>query len=336
HTVVLSDIAANCSADNASKTATVVAGATATVAFSITCTAIPPTVGSIRVTTTTTGTNPDADGYQFAIDGGTAQHIDPSGAVTVPDIPTGGHRVVLSNVAANCSVAGGTSKNVTVAEGQTAEAAFAIDCPAPQPSASRSTVLASPKDIGAGTGSSTVTVTVRDPGGEPLSGIPVSITATGDANTITPVSPTTDQEGKATFSFSSTVAGKKTVTATAGGVILEDTEVITVFMLSSITEITSISPETSSSGGDITVTVKVTGDGESVPTGTVAVFSLKETGGCDAAPLGSDGVATCTFRLTVVGTHSINAAYSGDDIYEDSSDSQDHVVTATSNQRASR
>ena len=136
HTVVLSNIAANCSADNPSKTATVTAGATATVAFTITCTAIPPAVGSIHVTTNTTGSNPDADGYQFAIDGGTAQHIDPTGAVTVPGIPTGARRVVLSNVAANCSVAGGTSKNVTVTEGQTAEAAFAIDCPAPQPSAS--------------------------------------------------------------------------------------------------------------------------------------------------------------------------------------------------------
>ena len=126
HTAVLSDIAANCSADNASKTATVTAGTTATVAFTITCTAIPPAVGSIHVTTNTTGSNPDADGYQFAIDAGTAQHIDPSGAATVPGIPTGAHRVVLSNVAANCSVAGGTSKNVTVSRGQTAEAAFAI------------------------------------------------------------------------------------------------------------------------------------------------------------------------------------------------------------------
>src|SRR6185312_11775177 len=154
----------------------------------------------------------------FAIDGRTAQHIDPAGAVTVSGIPTGAHRVVLSNVAANCSVAGGTSKSVTVTEGQAAEAAFAIDCPAPQPSASRSIVLASPKDIGAGAGASTITVTVKDGGDEPLSGVPVSITATGEGNTITPVSPTTDQEGKATFTFSSTVAGKKTLTATAGGV----------------------------------------------------------------------------------------------------------------------
>jgi hypothetical protein len=189
-------------------------------------------------------------------------------------------------------------------------------------------VLANPKSIAAGTGSSTITVTVKGPGGELLSGISVTAASSGTGNTITPVSATTDQEGKAVFTFSSTVAGNKTITATAGGVVLEDTEVITVFMLPSTTQITSISPEPSSSGEDITVTVTVTGEGGGVPTGTVAVFSLLETGGCDAAPLDSNGVATCTFPLTVVDTHSINAVYSGDGQFEDSSDSQAHEVAA--------
>ena len=338
HTVVLSNVASNCSADNAAETATVAAGATATVAFTISCTAIPPTVGSIHVTTSTTGSNPDANGYQFTIDGGAAQAIGASGEATVNNALAGSHSVVLSDVASNCTVTGGATKTVTVAGGQTAEAAFVIDCPAPQPSASRSIVLANPKSIGAGTGSSTITVTVKGPGGELLPGISVTLASSGQGNTITPELGTTDQAGKAVFTFSSTVAGNKTITATAGGVILEDTEVITVFMLHSTTEITSISPEPSSSGDDITVTVKVTGEGGDVPTGTVAVFSFLETGGCDAAPLNSDGVATCTFPLTVADTHSINAVYSGDDQFEDSSDSQDHVVTGpvTSNQRASK
>ncbi len=338
HTVVLSNVASNCSADNASQTVTVVAGATATVAFTITCTAIPPTVGSIHVTTSTTGSNPDANGYRFTIDGGGAQPIGASGEATVNNVLPGSHSVVLSDVASNCTVNGGATKTVTVAGGQTVEAAFVIDCPAPEPSASRSIVLANPKSIGAGAGSSTITVTVKGPAGELLPGIAVTLASSGQGNTITPESGTTDQAGKAVFTFSSTVAGNKTITATAGGVILGDTEVITVFMLHSTTAITSISPEPSSSGDDITVTVKVTGEGGGVPTGTVAVFSFLETGGCDDAPLNSGGVATCTFPLTVADTHSINAVYSGDDQFEDSSDSQDHVVTGpvTSNQRASK
>ena len=340
HTAVLSEIASNCSADNASKTATVTAGATATVAFTITCTAIPPAVGSVRVTTTTTGSNPDADGYQFAIDAGTAQHIDPTGSLTVPGIPTGSHRVVLSNVAANCSVAGGTSENVTVTEGQITEAAFAIDCPAPQPSASRSSVVAAPKDIPVGTGSSTITVTVKDAGGALLPGITVTPTSSGDGNTLTPVSATTDQQGKAVFTFASTVAGNKTITATAGGVILNDTEVITVFQRGSTTDITSITPEPSTTSEGFDVTVKVTAEGGGTPTGTVAVFSFAVQGGCDAAPLDDEGIATCSFPTTPAGTYRIEAAYSGDDQFEDSSDpdGEQHVVVepATSNQRAAR
>jgi hypothetical protein len=326
HTVVLSNISANCTADNTTKTATVTTGATATVAFSITCTAMAPTLGSIHVTTNTTGTNPDANGYQFTIDGGAAQAIGATSAATVNNVLVGPHTVALSDVASNCTVNGGSTKSVTVAAGQTAEAAFVINCTAPQPSASRSIVLANPKSIGAGTGSSTITVTVKDPGGELLPGISVTPASSGTGNTITPISATTDQEGKAVFTFSSTVAGNKIITATAGGVILEDTEVITVLMLPSTTEITDISPEPSSSGEDITVTVKVTGEGGGVPTGSVAVFSLLETGGCDNAPLNSDGVATCTFPLSVVDTHSINAVYSGDGQFQDSSDSKNHVV----------
>jgi hypothetical protein len=199
-------------------------------------------------------------------------------------------------------------------------------------------VLANPRSILVATGSSTITVTVRDAGGGAVSGVPVSITASGAGNTITPASSTSDQEGKATFSFSSTVAGNKTITATAGGVTLNDTEVITVIMQGSSTEITSIAPEPSSPSEGFQVTVRVTGEGGGIPTGTVAVFSFQIQGGCDAAPLNSEGIATCSFPASPAGTYTIGAAYSGDDQFEDSSDSKEHVVAepGTSAQRASR
>ena len=70
----------------------------------------------------------------------------------------------------------------------------------------------------------------------------------------------------------------------------------------------------------------------------VNVFSFALTGGCDNVPLNGDGVATCTFPASPPGTYRIEAAYSGDDQFEESSGSTDHVVVApaTSNQRASR
>jgi Big-like domain-containing protein len=326
HTVQLSGVAPNCAVDDASKEATVTAGATATVAFTITCTEIPPAVGSIRVSTTTSGANPDPDGYQFAVDGGSNHAIGVSASQTITDATPGSHTVVLSGVAANCTVGGGPSKTVSVTAGQTAQAAFQITCPSTGPSASRSSMLADPKVIATGA-NSTITVTVRDADGAALAGVPVTLTASGTGNTITAVSPTTNAEGKATFTFRSTVADDKTITAKAGGVTLNDTEVITVFVRSSTTTITSIDPEPSTAGQSIRVTVTVSGQGGGTPTGTVNVSSDQETGGCTAAPL-NNGTATCDFVLSMVGQQTIRAAYSGDGQFDESTTSAQHQVNA--------
>jgi large repetitive protein len=330
HTVTLSGVASNCSvAEGTTASTSVAPGVVSDVSFSITCSAIPPTVGSIRVTTATTGPNQDADGYRFAIDGGSAQAIGVNATATVDNLPAGTHRVRLSGLSPNCTLAASASREVPVTGGQTADVTFSITCVPPAPSAARSVVLANPKSVPTGA-TSTITVTVKDASGGLLAGVAVSLSSTGTGNTITAVSSTTDAKGVATFTFSSSVAENKTITATAGGVVLSDTEVITVIQHGSTTEITGISPETSTVGEDITVTVQVTGEGGGIPTGTVAIFSFEETGGCDDAPLNGEGIATCTFPLNVVGAHTIQAAYSGDDQFADSSDpdGQAHEVVA--------
>ncbi|HVQ47209.1 MAG TPA: Ig-like domain-containing protein, partial [Gemmatimonadales bacterium] len=122
-----------------------------------------------------------------------------------------------------------------------------------------------------------------------------------------------------------------------GGVALTNTEVITVIMQGSVTEVT-IAPEPSTSAESFTATVRVSSSGAGTPTGTVNVFSFALTGGCDNVPLNGDGVATCTFPASPPGTYRIEAAYSGDDQFEESSGSADHVVVApaTSNLRAAK
>jgi hypothetical protein len=104
-----------------------------------------------------------------------------------------------------------------------------------------------------------------------------------------------------------------------------------------VTQVT-IAPEPSTSAQGFTATVRVSSRGEGTPTGTVNVFSFALTGGCDNVPLNGDGVATCDFPASPPGTYRIEAAYSGDDQFEESSGSADHevVAPATSNQRASR
>jgi len=332
HTIQLSDVAGNCTVDNgSSRNVSVSPGAAAIVNFNVTCAVIPPTTGSIRVTTATTGSSPDPDGYRFAIDGGSGRSIDVNDTQTVGDVSVGPHTVVLSNVASNCDVAGGASKNVSVTAGQTVEASFSVTCASTGPSASRSTILADPKII-ATAATSTVTVTVKDADGAVLPNINVVPSATGSGNTFTPTSATTNQNGVATFTFSSTVAGDKTISATAGAVSLTDTEVISVFARSSTIEITEDNNDPSAPGEEITVKWSVTVTGPGTPTGTVDIFSLEEAGaGCSVAV----GAGQCTFALNTSGLQHLQANYSGDGQFLESSDAdgEEHTVSAPSASR---
>jgi len=134
HTVVLSGIAANCSVSGGtSQTVTVTAGQTVTATFTVSCPTPPPPTGSLTVTTSTSGGTPDPDGYSFAVDGGSSQAIGINASATVNGLTAGSHTVVLSGLAANCSVSGGTSRTVTVTAGQTVTATFTVSCPTPPP-----------------------------------------------------------------------------------------------------------------------------------------------------------------------------------------------------------
>ena len=95
------------------------------------------------------------------------------------------------------------------------------------PSGSQSSVSADPGSFEAGNGSSTIRVTVRDAQGTPVSGVTVVLSVSGGGNTITQPG-TTNSDGVATGSFTSTEAGDKTVSATAGGVAIQQTATVTV------------------------------------------------------------------------------------------------------------
>ena len=89
------------------------------------------TTGNLTATTSTTGSNLDPDGYTVTVDGTTSQPIATNGNVTFNNLAAGNHTVVLSGVATNCTVGGGTSQTVTVPPGGTATATFAATCTAP-------------------------------------------------------------------------------------------------------------------------------------------------------------------------------------------------------------
>jgi hypothetical protein len=91
--------------------------------------------------------------------------------------------------------------------------------PAAIAGAPHSTLQASPSSVVAdGAAVATVTFTARDGFDNPLPGVGVALSATGLANVLTPVMGSTDASGVLIAQWSSTYAGSKSVTATAGPV----------------------------------------------------------------------------------------------------------------------
>lgn len=87
-----------------------------------------PTTGDLTVTTTTTGSSLDPDGYTVTVDNANSQPIPANGAVTFSGLPAGDHTVLLSGVAGNCTVSGPNPQTVTVPAGAAVTASFAVSC----------------------------------------------------------------------------------------------------------------------------------------------------------------------------------------------------------------
>lgn len=87
------------------------------------------------------------------------------------------------------------------------------------PNAAFSTFRVVPNALTVG-GTTSITLTVQNFQGNPLAGYPVSITSTGSQNVGLPASGNTNGSGVFTATLASIYAEMKTVTATAGGVVL--------------------------------------------------------------------------------------------------------------------
>jgi len=127
HTIALSDASANCTIEGeSSRSFTVPAGGTVSVAYTITCSAA---TGSLSVTAVTSGSAPDGNGYTVSIDGGAPQRIGPDATVTIGELTPGAHTVLLGDLTANCTVPE-ESIEVTVAAAQTVSVTFNVTCTA--------------------------------------------------------------------------------------------------------------------------------------------------------------------------------------------------------------
>jgi hypothetical protein len=126
HTIEMRGLAPRCSVEGMNpRTVTISPGQTTTVSVSIVCTAA---VGSIRVTSTTTGSSPDSDGYTVTVDGVERGPLQLNSEATYEDLAPGAHTVALGDLASNCVVDGDNPRGMLVVPGSTVVAAFAVTC----------------------------------------------------------------------------------------------------------------------------------------------------------------------------------------------------------------
>jgi protocatechuate 3,4-dioxygenase beta subunit len=209
---------------------------------------------------------------------------------------------------------------------------FNVTAPPPPVSATLSDVDVNPASIAAGE-SSTITVTVKDAQGAGLSGVTVSLAATGSGNTLGQPGPT-DASGVTTGTLSSTVPGTKTITATAGGTTLADQPAVTVSAgpPNPIQSTVTASPTRILADlGTSTITVRVR-DAYGNPVSGVAVAldanpasgtNLTQPGNTDA-----NGLATGSLSSSVPGDKIVSASANGTPL------SQTATVTVTNEQVA--
>jgi hypothetical protein len=91
---------------------------------------LPPTTGTLQVTTTTTGDEPDPDGYTVRLDGGEGQAIGVAATIERSELePRADHTLLLEGLAPNCSVEE-NPRTVPITAGQTTTTTFAVVCTA--------------------------------------------------------------------------------------------------------------------------------------------------------------------------------------------------------------
>jgi Tol biopolymer transport system component len=90
---------------------------------------VEPSIGILEITVSTSGPEPDPDGYVVRVDDEPERTIDAGAALHISDV-IGEHAVRLDGVAANCLVSGENPRTVRITAGDTVAVTFAITCSA--------------------------------------------------------------------------------------------------------------------------------------------------------------------------------------------------------------
>lgn len=126
YTVTLAGTSANCQITSTNpRSVTVESNRITVITFTVVCTA---RTGSVRVTTTTTGSGLDPDGYTATVIDGPSQPVGTHASVTIANVREGQRFVTLTGVAPNCAIAGADTSTVTVPLNGTVDVSFSLAC----------------------------------------------------------------------------------------------------------------------------------------------------------------------------------------------------------------
>jgi hypothetical protein len=87
-----------------------------------------PVRGAIRITLTTTGVDPDPNGYRIRVDQGTDQAVSTNASLVIAGLPLGRRNVLITDLADNCRLTGSATRVVTVEAADTVDVPFSVNC----------------------------------------------------------------------------------------------------------------------------------------------------------------------------------------------------------------
>ena len=130
HQLLINGVAGNCIlAGGLTRSIALSSGDTTEVQLEVACVAIP-SPAALQITTVTTG-DPDPDGYTYSLDGGVPATIGFSASVTLTGLTAGTHQLDIGGIANTCTLAGGTTRSVTLTAGALTDVQLAVTCQGP-------------------------------------------------------------------------------------------------------------------------------------------------------------------------------------------------------------
>lgn len=273
--------------------------------------------GSLTVTSSTSGSSPDPDGYTIVLDGLDYGLLGGNAAVRIDGVLPGSHTVALGSVAPNCQVQGDNLRAVTVNPGGSATVAYSVTCTTPS----------------AGTGTLRITTVTSgaqlDPDGYLFSvdggtSQPIGVNATA---TMVSVAAAQHIVGLSDVAGNCTVQSTNPQSVTVSAGVTTDAIFVvtcTQTVASTTTTIMDDSPDPSDPRVPVTVSFTVASSA-GTPSGIVVVTASGGKATC-AVTL-TQGQGSCQLTdLSVHGLRVLTATYQGDAQFGSSSGQALHTV----------